>query len=1333
MRSLALLFFLLLLLLLAFQASASHFRYAYVSWEKISGGSNCVRFTLTTGWRTGGTHYLYFGDGGGANLPMNTIQSGNDALGNAFIIYQGTYDYCYPSKGPYTAYYTSCCRIGGLQNSGETDFGWSTIVDLNSGNKYSPISAVPATVTIPVSSTYQLPVPLIDGDGDTVTCSLVSGTSTSPSGYSNSNFALTIDSSTCVLTVSNLASIDMLIAVTVSISDNHRSGAAISTLDFIIITTGSITGSPPSCSQITPNPVYVAPGGLANINFQVNDPDGGSISIAHQGPSPTGLTYAPASVTAGNQFTATYSPPVSWVDPATSGSFLITDNTGQFALCLYSFIHASLSVTISSTSATCNTISSCGTATLTATASDGVSPYSYLWNTGANSNPVVVSNAGMYSVTVTDSAGSTDSDSITISKTPAQAHTLAPPPVLGTCGGQSIHISSCSTGRVLTFSRSGGCGNLQVDIPGISSAVTVSGSSYTFPVSSAGTYQAHAVDADGCQAYSNTVTVNQRGAVTGSVQVSGDGLLYDIRVYGTATASASFLVSSGCGPYSYSWSTGASSSSISSLAAGSYSLTVTDVFGCPSVFNFVVTQSPSPLSVSFSIPSSTTCGHVGQCFGDQNGEILVTPSGGSGGYSISWTSSSSTPPSNGDFNPTSLDDGTYQFTVTDSNGESYTSPVIGLAEPTDLVVTLDNNPNSWVCNSMQCFGDNDGELVLTVSGGCSPYTITWSGPTPIPAGTLNPTSLSPGSYTATIVDSNGCTEILSTTISQPAALQVSAIANTVGSCGQHITCKGSSDGSISSSVSGGCGSSSVLWSPSGQTVANPTGLSAGVHSYVYTDLNGCQIGNSFTLLEPTNSLGVSLSLTACGNLISTVTGGTLCGSYPSYIYSWSYLSDDGSSSSCPSMTANTPNQSGELCDGRYTVVVTDGNGCSVSASRVVQGLYLDDGEFDFNSGSWTQMSGNWALSSNVATQTDSATGLLAMLRFNDAQAFSVPGISGEFRTPISGNSFGLILGYNTGNSHYYMLEWMGLGGPTSCGSTQSGLRLLSVPTTATTCQIRSRTGGVTVLQSASGVGSVSWSAATSHTFTVSYSGYGVFVSIDGESQIAFYGGGSEPQPLDGDIILFTNELSGVSFSNIAMDSASSSCPNPTLVTISKSFLDSVTCNVNSYLIKVVWGDGEIDTYGSSVITSFTALSGGVLEVSHEYQQNGVYNVQICISSNLQTNPSCDTVQVSVNEIVEILSGLSDDMRWNMYIPKTITWNTVNVLPHDISIDWYFTNSTHFRNIGLANTAEGSYDSIGPYNMYTGEYLINISFNAFTCSFKDFPILVHVRTGDWDPL
>jgi len=196
---------------------------------------------------------------------------------------------------------------------------------------------------------------------------------------------------------------------------------------------------------------------------------------------------------------------------------------------------------------------------------------------------------------------------------------------------------------------------------------------------------------------------------------------------GQCTGTATVTTVNGTAPYTYNWSAGQTTSAISGLCAGTYSVLVTDVAGITTTTTVTITQ-PSVLAVSTSFTNGTCVGNIGTA--------TVTASGGTPGYTYSWSNGQTAQTATG------LSSGTYTVTVTDINGCTNTQSVT-----INLVLPLTTGLNNTTCD-----GVNDGSATASPLGGTAPYTYSWSnGET-----TQTIAGLNAGSYSVTVTDANGC-------------------------------------------------------------------------------------------------------------------------------------------------------------------------------------------------------------------------------------------------------------------------------------------------------------------------------------------------------------------------------------------------------------------------------------------------------------------------------------------------------------------------------------------------------------------------------------------------
>lgn len=371
----------------------------------------------------------------------------------------------------------------------------------------------------------------------------------------------------------------------------------------------------------------------------------------------------------------------------------------------------------------------------------------------------------------------------------------------------------------------------------------------------------------------------------------------DITCNGAATGEILATVIGGTQPYQILWSpnTGSQDTPLATgLAAGSYSVTVTDANGCVASASGTLGQPPAISLSTLSFDAS--------CNGSADGSAQVLASGGGiPVYSYQWDANANNQTT---ATATNLDVGTYWVTVTDQLGCS-DSISVSVTAPNAMTVSI-------AIDSTSCDGATDGFGELTVSGGTPIYQYGWSDNG---ASTPVRNDLSPGAQSVTVTDANGCFEIIDFEILAPEAIDLN-LSTTL------VSCFGGADGSATVIASGGSGPYSYQWSDL-QTGPTATGLAFGPAAVTVTDANGCQATGSIDVVQPQELEILNLTTssvlcfgTATGSATVTASGGT-----GSYSYLWS---NNQQTSTATVLTA-----------GAYTVTVTDANGCTVSQSVTV--------------------------------------------------------------------------------------------------------------------------------------------------------------------------------------------------------------------------------------------------------------------------------------------------------------------------------------------------------------------------------------------------------------
>ena len=360
--------------------------------------------------------------------------------------------------------------------------------------------------------------------------------------------------------------------------------------------------------------------------------------------------------------------------------------------------------------------------------------------------------------------------------------------------------------------------------------------------------------------------------------------------FGGSNGSATAFPSGGSSPFTYLWSTGGNTQTITGLAAGNYTVTVTSGNGCTASQTAVVGQPPA-LNASISKVNVS-------CFGGANGSATASGNGGTPGYSFLWNTGANNATIFG------LSAGTYTVTVTDANNCS-SSQTTSITQPPVLSASISTMNAS-------CFGAADGSATAGASGGTPSYAFAWNN------GASGPTAsnLSAGTYTVTLSDGNGCAVTQTATISQPPALAL--MVNKTDE-----TSNGANDGTAQAVPGGGTPGYSYLWSH-GPNTAFVNNLAPGTYTVTVTDSRGCTIRattniNAFACAG--FSAGLAIQQIDCTGNNNGAANASPIGGTPTYSYSWS-------------TGAGTAGISG-LPPGMYTVTVTDMQGCTATDDFVL--------------------------------------------------------------------------------------------------------------------------------------------------------------------------------------------------------------------------------------------------------------------------------------------------------------------------------------------------------------------------------------------------------------
>ncbi len=535
----------------------------------------------------------------------------------------------------------------------------------------------------------------------------------------------------------------------------------------------------------------------------------------------------------------------------------------------------------------------------------GTPPYNIIWNTGETTDEIMAG-GGTYTVTVTDGANCAPiSKSITVAPPNEMTLTTVVDPVL--CNGDNSGRATVSVvggfpDYNIQWSDSlGQTGTVANDLP-------------------AGVYDVVVTDSVGC-------------STTTSVEISepADPVSIDIVVQrnvsckGGEDGYVAYSGSGGVRPYTYQLNSDGSTSdtTLSGLKAGFYTILVKDANGCTSSVVFEITEPEFALDLNEDITPVA-------CFGENSGSVTLSAHGGTPAYSYSQDAVTF----GLDSVFTDLVAGSYWFYVKDANGCTDSVQVV-VEQPLSPLAGV------FVIENPKCFSSSDGSIQSSITGGTSPYVLTWSNG----SNQAVNSDLPAGNYTLHVVDQNGCA--YDTTIALISPPELVLIGGTISAI-----CEKSATGKAYVTVSGGTQPYTYQWDDVfRQKTDTAYNLLSGSYSVTVTDANGCQqsidvvVSDSPSPLEASifNLVDVACFGESTGILRLDVTGGKL-----PYTYVLSPLT---------AVTFTESNINGgkrllieNLPAGTYSLLVTDNNGCNVEIDFTIEQpeFALEAELFDFS-------------------------------------------------------------------------------------------------------------------------------------------------------------------------------------------------------------------------------------------------------------------------------------------------------------------------------------------------------------------------------------------------
>ena len=544
-----------------------------------------------------------------------------------------------------------------------------------------------------------------------------------------------------------------------------------------------------------------------------------------------------------------------------------------------------LTLDISSTTTTCMGSNSDGTATIIPSGGAIGGMYTFLWSNNQTNSTAIDLNEGSYIVTVTDGNGCTATESVDVNSPDAIViDSIIPIDVL--CNGEN-------TGFAEVFASGG---NGVFTYLWSDQLAQFSNPANSLP---AGTYTVTISDAVMCTATAS-IFVDEPDVLTATIDPT------DVLCFEGNDGAGIANPLGGIAPYNYAWNTlpGQFTQDVNTLLQGDYTVTVTDFNGCT-----------TSASATINEPATAVTAAVDQtfqsCFNQNESEAAVTPLGGTGtNYTYEWNNT----PASTTNNATNLATQNYSVIVTDENGCQTTANIL-IAELEEITANAINiNPS--------CFESTNGQLgVNIVNGGAgggdlNNYNYVWSNAS---TNQLN-SNLVAGDYTLTVTDAQGCSGETVFSLSQPEEISATATID-------DTNCFGSADGQINIQITtqgGGFPIDSYQWdaNANSQTTQIATELAIGNYIVTITDNTNCTAVASFEVNQPTPiEASFAVEDNPCsGNNIGTIST-TTTGGNPDYSYEWS-------NTDTSNIFSSTDQNLTDLYANLYTVIITDGNGCT---------------------------------------------------------------------------------------------------------------------------------------------------------------------------------------------------------------------------------------------------------------------------------------------------------------------------------------------------------------------------------------------------------------------
>lgn len=515
----------------------------------------------------------------------------------------------------------------------------------------------------------------------------------------------------------------------------------------------------------------------------------------------------------------------------------------------------------------------------------GTPPYTVGWTGpgGFTSSDEDLTNleAGDYTVLITDVAGCTATQTVTVDEVPELVLNL------------DVTLISCNGANdgAIDMTIVGGQGPFTIDWGGPGGLTS---NDEDLNGLSAGFYNVIVVDANGCFDEAST-------EITEPATLDADLIVVQPTCSDDDNGAITLNLSGGVEPYTVNWDNGDTGTSLSGLAAGTYTATVTDGAGCVTVLPPATLDPPPTVDINLTATELL-------CNGDADASIETEISGGTAPYTTDWTGPDGF--SSTDEDLTGLGAGDYTITVTDVDGCTNTASItIDEPQPLDAQVVV----SAAICS------DDPIDIDLTISGGTAPYTIDWVGPAGFTSNSEDLTDVAQGAYDLQIVDDNGCVFVGNYNATAPNPLQLATDVTP-------LDCTGDPIGAVDLTITGGTAPYTINWTgPGGFSSAaeDISNLDAGTYDVEVIDDNGC-ISNASVEIAPIDPIVVDATVTEpnCNGENTGAIDALISGGAEPYNIVWS---GPGGFNSTSASIAN-------LVAGTYVIDVQDADGCTTQQS-----------------------------------------------------------------------------------------------------------------------------------------------------------------------------------------------------------------------------------------------------------------------------------------------------------------------------------------------------------------------------------------------------------------